>query len=527
MPPSRSPDSLPTSPSISPLDLWISRLVTLCVVVAAAIATLRPVLSHTPWMLFLEDDFFYYLEIARNLAHGSGSTFNGIVATNGYHPLWLLLLTGVCAISTAPKVILGFVAAVTFVSSLAVYFITRRLVHLAGVGILAASGLAVYATVYSMHVFFGGMEVILTIPLVLLVVLLARRPELWQAASPARTFTHFALFGLAASAMVLSRLDTILLGVLLAIGILRERDLRSRLSPPALAGLAAGLLPVVLYFVSNILIFGTLLPVSGQAKQLKTSLTPSPIPWGSAFHHPPSQLINFLPILLAIALVLLRSRRLTSTERALYLPVLTFPFLYIALLSLLSDWQLWGWYLYPFRTAFCISLAVICTLPSVRALLHRRLVTAVLLLFVLLHLPSAVWRVAGRETIYAAAVEIGNFGRTHPGTYAMGDRSGMAAWLLTSPVVQTEGLVMDKRFLNSIRTEQPLLDVLARYHVRYYIATTHQPPSACLSASEPFQAGPASPHMRGELCQTPLAVFEHEGWYNLVYDLASPSPATR
>ena len=40
-----------------------------------------------------DDDTYYYFGVARNLAHGLGSSFDGIDATNGYHPLWLLMLT--------------------------------------------------------------------------------------------------------------------------------------------------------------------------------------------------------------------------------------------------------------------------------------------------------------------------------------------------------------------------------------------------------------------------------------------------
>ena len=40
------------------------------------------------------DDAFYYFQIARNLAEGKFSTFDGgITRTNGYHPIWLLLTT--------------------------------------------------------------------------------------------------------------------------------------------------------------------------------------------------------------------------------------------------------------------------------------------------------------------------------------------------------------------------------------------------------------------------------------------------
>ena len=40
------------------------------------------------------DDSFYYFQIAYHLAEGKFSTFDGgITRTNGYHPIWLLLIT--------------------------------------------------------------------------------------------------------------------------------------------------------------------------------------------------------------------------------------------------------------------------------------------------------------------------------------------------------------------------------------------------------------------------------------------------
>src|SRR5437763_15268387 len=46
-----------------------------------------------------QEDGYYYFKIAQQLAHGAGSTFDGIHATNGYHPLWLLCLTAVFRIA--------------------------------------------------------------------------------------------------------------------------------------------------------------------------------------------------------------------------------------------------------------------------------------------------------------------------------------------------------------------------------------------------------------------------------------------
>ena len=40
----------------------------------------------------IADDAYYYFTIARNIVKGLGPTFDGITPTNGFHPLWLLLL---------------------------------------------------------------------------------------------------------------------------------------------------------------------------------------------------------------------------------------------------------------------------------------------------------------------------------------------------------------------------------------------------------------------------------------------------
>jgi len=54
---------------------------------ALAFAPLNFLLANT-----VPDDSFYYFQIARNIVHGLGSTFDGVNLTNGYHPLWMVLL---------------------------------------------------------------------------------------------------------------------------------------------------------------------------------------------------------------------------------------------------------------------------------------------------------------------------------------------------------------------------------------------------------------------------------------------------
>jgi hypothetical protein len=48
------------------------------------------------------DDAYYYFGVARNLAAGAGSTFDGLNPTNGYHPLWCWLLLPVFWLADDP-----------------------------------------------------------------------------------------------------------------------------------------------------------------------------------------------------------------------------------------------------------------------------------------------------------------------------------------------------------------------------------------------------------------------------------------
>lgn len=63
-------------------------VVVVVAVVAWAIAIL--VWPDAPFALTY-DDAYYYFTIARNIAHGLGSTFDQVNLTNGYHPLWMAI----------------------------------------------------------------------------------------------------------------------------------------------------------------------------------------------------------------------------------------------------------------------------------------------------------------------------------------------------------------------------------------------------------------------------------------------------
>ena len=53
--------------------------------------------------LYAQDDFFYYLKIADQILAGHGISFDGLHATNGFHPLWLVVVLALRAMRAAAR----------------------------------------------------------------------------------------------------------------------------------------------------------------------------------------------------------------------------------------------------------------------------------------------------------------------------------------------------------------------------------------------------------------------------------------
>ena len=480
-----------------------------------------------------EDDFYYYAQAARNLALHGMSTFDGVHRTNGYHPLWFLVLTALSWLF-APGGLLrassttAFVVAlesVQFVLALSTAYLAYRVARLrCDRAISHCAQLCIFST--SLILIRTGMESGLTLALALLLLLFRLRGTFQWSRS------NSLLYGLLASAMVLSRLDSMLFVLLLLL--FDGLPLIRTSARQNLVWICVGLSPLAVYFWSNKVLFGTLLPVSGTAKQLRLHHTPSPAALLSfaqqlfAFKAPLYTLYVLGSVLAVLSL--LRHRRADgSGRRGVLFAALLFAFVHLAAIVCLSDWSIWQWYLYAWPVAGMAALLVLAPTQQVRvAGTVRRWEYAALVFcssFVLAYSALLVKTTSpSHHLTYVAAKELVAFAATHPGTYAMGDRSGAVGYLLPDPVIQLEGLMMDKAYLQNIRSQRNLLDVLHGYGVRYYIASRSRPEAnGCYAFREPAQAGTDSPAMHGYLCKQPLLVLRHGDFTNEVFDLASAS----
>jgi hypothetical protein len=207
-----------------------------------------------------QEDGFYYLKIAQNVAAGHGSTFDALHPTNGYQPLWLLCLVPLFSVARTAESAMAAATLLQAALLAAAAVVTFRLARRSGLA-PAASALAGCAWIaLAWRTGLAGVEFALTAALLAATSLLLQRH-----APPAVPNARDCLaMGLLLALAFLSRLDTALLAMLVA----AEWIARAR---GAAARAAALCLPIALvggaYALANVALFGHAWPVSGVAKR--------------------------------------------------------------------------------------------------------------------------------------------------------------------------------------------------------------------------------------------------------------------
>ncbi len=498
----------------SPVDRWIGH-VTLILVTACCLRTFSlPLRSSVHLMGFAQDDFYYYLKTAQSFATGHGSSFDGTTHTNGYHPLYFLLLSAVSSVLHGIHQIFGFLWLLDTASAVVIFCSARRIFQRTIGNTVLSQAFAIVALMPCIATISMQMETTLALPIGFALLDTACVAP-WRY-TPARC----ASLGLLSALLMLARLDAAILVLLLLVGLWVIRVMRVVFRPATMASFAVTGLPLpLMYFGMNRHYFHGWLPISGMAKELRHGWVPDIAllrPSFSGF----TLLILAITLLCGIIAVCFR-QRLRPEEKLLCFSAMLMPVFFYGTEMMISDWKLWPWYMYATRFAFVASLLVLVAMlrqwhhvsaPRFRLLM----LAAALVALVRTHYkvdPAMLY-------IEHESQQLNAFAATHPGRYAMGDRAGMFGYLSASPVLQAEGLMMDRAYLEHIRNEDDLRSTLNGYGVDYYVAFVFNTDEArkqkdgCLDAEEPSIAGRHSLRMRSSLCEAPVyTLAAQEGKY--------------
>ena len=188
--------------------------------------------QNFPRNWFARDDAYYYFKVAQNISEGHGSTFDGVNLTNGYHPLWMVILVPIFALARFDLilplrilfVVMGLLSAAT---SILLYRFLKRVIR-PGLAALAA---IYWATDYTIQTNFyqQGLETgIAGVCIIALLYALSKYEEAWKE----KAATQKDIIVLAALAMLVmfSRLDLIFLSILVGFRVVfRNSSLRDML----------------------------------------------------------------------------------------------------------------------------------------------------------------------------------------------------------------------------------------------------------------------------------------------------------
>jgi hypothetical protein len=524
--------AIPNQPNLpAPMPKWGPLLPLLLLPLYAAVLMARFATHGDLYLSYFEDDYFYYLVIAKNLVLHGMSSFDLIRPTNGYQPLWQLITTALYWVFGDRRSFFVVVMLLVFLLVCGTYRTLRR--TQAALGTANGYGLAcaLLSITFMAAISRTGMEVSLTLLLLALFwQRMATRPLEEQTPAGA------VLSGLLASGVVLGRLDALMVIAVYALLTLYRPTTTRSAALRSLVYFALGLLPVALYFASNHYIFGTLLPISGLAKNLKSPWNPSASTLKSLLKVRSVNLLLTWPAC-ALGLLFALGRKETPAGvgpfdpagRRVQLCVLLHPVLFYTILSFTSDWQMWSWYLYPLvPVAALLGPTALSHWEALRPQIVVRAATLAVGCVSLITVVSMLKQNPTERLLYQQAEELQEFSKTHPGRYAMGGGAGVPGYVMTSTMVQVEGLMGDTAFLERIKSREPLIEALDELQVDYYATMLLRgpQPGPCYSLREPEMAGFQSPVMAGQLCAPVADFLNPDGHHLLVFDVHSLTAST-
>lgn len=403
------------------------------------------VLGQDPF-LGAEDDAFFYFRIAGNVVQNGFFSFDGLTPTNGFHPLWMGLLTGLRYFCPDPS---GYLSMAAVLSILLLGLCGVRFALFARGRYSAPVQLFILLLLLRYFRDFSLMCMETSVLLPAAFLLLISFDGLKGDSGSGRLWTLGVLVALTTA----SRLDSALLCAILAVSAVAtcgRRALLPILLPGAVLFLG--------YAALNQSFMGTPASVSGMMKasgfgfnrlfaaQLFRLGDPlgARSPWG----------LYLLFLLLAFPVSFMKSMPSAARVSGVFLISFTLCQLF------LSQWRLWYWYTYPAVIFLAFGLPpLLQRLYDMLALPERAGSVSASALFIILCGSCFFWGLSYgdvgtsdfRHRNMLIALELNE---TLPDTavVAMGDRAGSFAYFFHGHVVQAEALSGDTDLAAAVRS---------------------------------------------------------------------------
>ncbi len=412
------------------------------------------------WVNLIADDGYYYLGIVRNLVEHRVSSFLPPYETNGYQPLWTVLLSVTASLFGTEKERLMLECYGLSVVFIVIFVVLSKIKY-------GSAFPAIVVSIWYQGVTLLGMETV-AIPATSILFFTSK------------TWVGRGVFG---SILFLERLDALSLVVARDIYFLvtrREIDPRPYLI----------IVPVIaVYCALNVQLFGTPLPVSGLIKSLHSVILEN---WSVSIQYISQSMraVFILAIFLLISVIApVPFRKLKFVSEIIVCAIAT------ALCALYygvnSGWPLWAWYFWgPLLLAYYVlleSVEVSIGYIELGRPLTAGLVNGAILLIIgltggLTYVSSTVRLVNQARNLLPipqsykqANLDLADWvkqSKIPPGTMlAMGDRAGSFGFFLGDDYsfLHTEGLVGPLAYYSAMKNDQAI-EFINQANIKYWIA---------------------------------------------------------
>jgi hypothetical protein len=412
------------------------------------------------------DDFYYYLVTAKNFIELGFTSFDTINLTNGFQPLWFLVIALLTYILGDGVIFNSAIFLVIGSLSLLVFFESKK--YLIKEGYSEDASLFIGSFISFLTLFFskGGMEIALVNYFIILSLSFLNKNSL--------------IFCVVLFLTLLSRLDAIWIIMFLLLNYVIINYKKN------LFGLLLFPLLTLSYIILNYLIFGSFIPDSGVAKSLNKTLTFNPETFNFLYIKDSYgyKFISILFLLNTASILLL----FFKVKRESYIFIFSFIIFFITH-SLRSSWKLWDWHFYyfSFSTPFILYEFLKIFKNHFRYFYYCTgiffVVTFSFLLFKDYNLSN--------DHILNLSKKISHHykNQNNYNIFAMGDMAGKVSFLLKKPVIQLEGLVSGNVILEIIDKQKSLCDIFKKFNVDIYLTNTVVKNNLNFEVYEPAQAG--------------------------------------
>ena len=390
---------------------------------------------------FFADDSYFYFQVAWNIARGMGSTFNNIIPTNGYHPLWMLFCVAIF------KFVPGKVAALHAIAALII------LLDVAAIGVIAATlrrvaPAMIWAAclIYIPFCFLGQLGTEGALSGMVLATLMLSSYQL--VLTPTRRSAL--VFALCGTFAVLSRLDNIFIVGLSFLAVFLVEPHESTSARTYLRTLLLQTIPVYIvlwgaYIASNILWFGTIQPISGMLKVH---------PQGEATHiHPPSHTGMLAALVILLCLPLVARFRRDTFFRVVELPFAAGVLIHsIYVMFFMSSETHWTWYYTSWVLLAAILLARAASIVTADRVALRPVLAAVALCVLMVLWYRGIYKSLGRHIygVQGEGYQQNLEDRLHLHAILVFDKPGRIAYFSSVPVIALDGLMGDLAFQHTL-----------------------------------------------------------------------------